>query len=546
MKYPFLQPIRLCILFYLSSCGYRNYNYQISEVKSKAYQKGLEAGKKHNDQKLSYNEAFRIGFHQHKDSAFIKGHKLGIKDGEHKTVVEAISIIKGQNTNKLGFDAFIQGQGFIWGSYKIQKSINGKKSIIEQKALESYRLGQLVCQDSSLYLMKGQSIQIDTTHIYKPKINYDTLVQKLVNAYPNIQISVFDEVIWSIHSELLSYLSQKLLLNDKEIGELEARYNSLHNKLTKQYYNLYYENYIKESENYPSIFYDYQYFRVIDVFTKIVVSNLCPLTDVLLTFVKSNSQYAALTRFNTFRNICELLLNDLLPGIESNLRKVSLYYEYNKNISSIESSSKEILSRLILGHKKDYKKVQKKIKGEQYRGKNYEATVIMKIETVYDLQLDMKDFWVDVDHINNSFTINLSHSAKVFNIIHQSYQVKKIINRFDYETQKKKSVYNFSPRHIFRELIFERKGKKKRRDPTYGTMIASLDKKDFEGIFNQFKPTSNELAAKYPELSPNDIDILKLVIKKIIEPTLNLPIGCYRAFLRFKNRKYKLYKSKCD
>jgi hypothetical protein len=375
----------------------------------------------------------------------------------------------------------------------------------------------------------GQEVTLEP-YSFIPKINYDKISKLLANVNGSnysSEFTFFNYAVQEIHTEILAYLVKRLGLNSLEQQEVYEEYGKIHEKLVKLYYKKYLQIMKTKSLPYDKNYYDYGHYHSVNVFLEIISSGICSLSDVLFTYAKSNTQFAAINGLEVMGSICELIIDEILLSVDDGLVKTALIYSYDKNIENIDSYCKNTLEPMIIESLIDIKEV----KGTIEISKDYSAEVTMEIETVYNIGLNLEDFSVNVDHQDAKFTINLSNKPRIINIVYQTYKIKKIKNKIGY-TQ---SVYKYGP--LNRE---EKPVKKEKKETKYCTISGDV----FDDMFNRDKPSVEDLDLE--TIEREKINHIAVILMKALEPAIALPSACYSVILNFGEKEESLLTIDCN
>lgn len=474
--------------------------------------------------KKGIKEGIPIGKAKGVKEGYKKGYRDGLKQGKTEGVVEHL-----EKLNRI--DTFSWHYEFS-NSFKWQNEVLRRKSNIEELIEIGYQRGLKVVADSafrngfkvgfdSIYhinLRSGENIKLKEYDI-PPKIEYDEIAKLLLKVQGNSIIAekgFFSIAVKQVHIEILNYLAKRLDLSTIETSDVFSEYEKMHDRLV----DLYYEKYLlliknKQIPNKKS-FYDYKYYYSVNSFLSIIRSGICSVSDVVITYAKSNTQYAAINGLEVMGHLCEIIMEELLYHIEDRFVKSAVTYDYNSNINDLDQTCNRILESIILSTETQIDKVTETIT----LSNNFNAKIEMKIETVYNIGFDLEEFELNVNHNAQEFFIFLPKTPKILSIAFQSYKIVKIENTFKYEQTK----------NIKRLLRFKSEPKEK-KIMTESTGV--LNEADFEDIFNKNKPTIKDLKTK--ALKKKDLGYVVDILTKTLEPALALPHSCYDVVLRIGN-----------
>lgn len=517
------------------------------------------------------NRKHQEGFVKGERYGFLEGYRLGHKAGRTKGFVEGMD--KGQldgqimaydYVNKLFNPPFLRGSPeHLQFAQMMEKTIHAQVRVqgrrdafnsqrFKDKLRDKYLEGQNDCfqQTYRANLRLGQQINLKQDPTDLPLIDYEYVVNELKGVRGNYGYAApatFNKVLYHLHKEILGYIARMLEENedliDDKIGnklnrkEVFQEYDRLHNALATQYYRQYLRSCQRLNLHYKKSFYNHALYFSADILIGIVNAGLCALVDTILTYVKSNTQYAAIAGFETLGNACELISAKVRVDIGDKLKKRALILDFNENRYYMEQALAQSLKNIIVTHRVCQKELAPETIYSHHKQEfNYslELKTTLGIRAVASVGVEVGKMSLVVDEKTQSITVFIPDTPKVLEIVNQSYWVKEqqINNAYEHRTitymlpNKNSSLP--SPR------VDSRQHK------------AQIAQKTLETIFQDNKFKLSEVQAQQLPLDYAGIDKIKQIVKKVIEPILVLPSSCFRVYMVFKGQVSKVHEVSCD
>lgn len=520
----------------ITGCVSQNYNDTIKAIQISEFNKGYKDGilvKKRQDSLKGMIEGQVAGQKHWRN----KGYDLGYSEGVRRGLDTALKLVKPNKQRYIrhSIDEFSKGQ------------MNGQEQLLKDKDIQAlihsfYQKGRKDCMDS-LYeqsILMGENLIRPATNLKAPQMNYKQLVQGFLSKYSFASRVSFSQTLYNIHQRLIDYLGKRLSLTKNQLGDMYQEYEKIHKNLVLKYYLYYINNSKLNNLDESRPYYNYWYFRSMDILVRIVGAGLCSLADTLITYASSNSRYATFTGIEILGKTCETLIQDVLYPMEKRLKDEALILDYDRNITRIETVTKDILRGIIIGYDTDSLRVDTTI----VLNKKYKVDIAMSLKTTYDLRLDTKHLKVTVNHRRREFIVHLSNQARVYNVIHQGYKLLDVVNHYRYVKNMERNKDVFPLKYLFtKEVNIPIIGDTFYIIPHQATKI--LYAYIFNGIYMQNRPTYSEVVGKTRILPPRIVSAIKDLVGKIIEPAVTLPRCCYKVTLNFGGTPYSIYDPLC-
>ncbi len=340
-------------------------------------------------ERYGFSEGYRSGFEAGKADGLAKGQQQGRLDGQMRAY---------DYLSKLANPPFLKGSPeHLQFAQMMQKTIEaqfrekGKQEAIDspefQKMLrDKYKQGQNDCfqQIYRANVRLGQQINLKLDPTDKPLIDYEYVVTQLKGIRGNYGYAApaaFSKVLREVHKEILGYIARLLEENEDLIDdnidhklnrkEVFQEYDRLHEALSAKYYLQYLKGCRALNIHYQKSFYNHAIYFAVDVFISVVNAGICALADTILTYVKSNTQYAAITGFEVLGNICELITAQVVMEIADKLKKRALYHDFSENHLHMVKSIAQSLQEVVVGHRTFEKEASADLMYQAYQKKDH-------------------------------------------------------------------------------------------------------------------------------------------------------------------------------
>lgn len=542
-----------------STCQVLNES-QLNQKHREGFAKGEQYG---------FSEGYQSGFKAGKAQGFTQGHQKGQLAGQ---------LMAYDYINKLFNPPFLRGgpehRSFakmmaktIRAQFREKGRQDALKSLEFQKMLrDKYKEGQDDCfqQTYRANLRLGQQINPKLNPADKPLIKYEWVVAELKGIrgnYGYASPATFSKVLRHVHKEILGYIARLLEENedliDDKIGhklnrkEVFQEYDRLHEALAAKYYRQYIKGCRALNIHYQKSFYNHAIYFATDLFISIVNAGICALADTILTYVKSNTQYAAITGFETLGNICELITAQVVTTIADKLKKRALYHDFNENRPHMVQSIAQSLKEVVVAHRTYEKEAaestiyQKTPRKNNDKKDNYQLDLkaTLGIRAVASIGIDVSQIHLIVDEQSQTITVHIPDAPQLLDIVHQGYWVKSASLKNAYKHQTIINQTNY---------VVSKSGVAPPNPPPTRTtrtqqLLFTISPKRVEAIFqqNQFEPY--ELQSQLQPLRTTDSGLAKVrhILKKVIEPMIVLPSSCYTVYMVFKGQLSKVHEVSC-
>ena len=506
-----------------------------------------------------FNQGFRKGHNEGYKTGELLGYKNGYRKGKQ------VGYIDGESTG------IIKGTDYVINSYKkdsldvikhpsmlnrwienYEENVKNKSRIENnfiQKGFQTakdsvmilaYKAGYDFAYNKidSIRLMQSQSVKLIPYNL-KPIISYEGIVEDLSKVsleYPHSDLILFSNLVERIHNSALDYIAIRLNLDSIATKDMYYEYKRIHQDLALLYFEKYLEIYNSVNAKYNTSFYNFKLYYSVEIFVDIINSGICSVADVVLTYAKKNSQFAAISGLHILGNVCQILIDEVLKEFEDNLKKVTLKNEYNSIIPALTISTKNVLSPVIIENRKFTKTVLENIK----LSKNYSVDITMEIETFYSVGIDTSSLVISVNHLDQNFIIDIPNKPILLGINHQSYKVTNILNKFNFIKTINKSRYIYSMFHSLPFIIFKNKN-----HSIDESLYMTINSNTFNEIFNKSITKADEIVIDQDFKSSNNENISG-IIKNAFEPALALPSSCYNVYMKFAGKTFDIFKINCE
>ena len=230
--------------------------------------------------------------------------------------------------------------------------------------------------------------------------------------------------------------------------------------------------------------------------------------------------------------------------VEDKFKKRALVHDFKANQPYMVKTIAESLKGIIVTQH-TFSKVIPSTMIYQTVDKDYSLTInaTMQINALVALGVDIANIYLMVDEASQSITIRVPDTARVLGIGLQSYQITKgnIQNSFGHKTAIRQYKYDKRTKN---------RGDAKRPVTEFATVIkkreVEMEIQKLDALFQENKFTLPELEAQKTSLN-NDAELQKIknILKKVIEPMIILPSSCYTVYFEFKGQRQKIHEVSC-
>jgi len=395
----------------------------------------------------------------------------------------------------------------------------GREKAWQAAYQEGFNKGYRLAFDSlyKLHISTGETISYPNEIDTKLAIDYRRVVEllnKIGNQYLYVEYTFFANALHEVHTEILRYLVRRLQkdLSLSEQAEVYERYEEMHDKIARIYYRRYLSLCRTRNRNYEQkSFYDYRHYTSADLFWDVVGLGITAVADVVFTYAKSNSQFAATSGFEAMGHIGELIINEVMLPTQDLLLKQAVKLDYDQKRPVIQQSCQATLSPVVADTRIDRKVISSNI----YLKSNYRAEVKMEIVTIVKLGFDIDQVILSIDHQKQRFRLSISNTPRYMGLVYQDYKILKVNN----------------------EVYVPHPG---------GTERAVLRNKALENLFKQHKPEPSELDICDKPLTQSALETILPTLIKTLEPSMSLPVSCYHAQVKLQGHlPRQIIKAKC-
>ena len=532
-------------------------------------------------QESQLNQQHQLGFRQGETYGFAQGYKAGKVAGQKKGFAQGLykGKLDGQVMAYQYLHQFANPPKFMKGSIEHQNFAQIMERVIQGQfqekgqleAIQSPRFQYLLrqryqqglndCfeQTYRANLKLGQHIRPRYNLTDKPYINYEYVVealQALRGNYAYADPATFSKVLYHVHQEILAYIARLLeenedLIDDKighrlQRAEVFQEYQRLHEALATQYYRQYRQRCQALNVHYQKSFYDHSLYFSVEVFVAIVNAGLCSLVDTILTYVKSNTQYAAVAGFEVLGNICEFITAQVVGKLADKLQKRALVHDFKRNEKYLVRSIAQSLRPIIVSHRTYRKTIPAEgIYCETKKDSSYElkASVALEIKAIASVGIDLSQIHLIVSEADQSITVRIPSTARVLEIVDQSYSLGTGTIENAYVTKVISKQRNYFNRRAT-------SGEERKPAPSIQTKRhthqAQLPTSKIEQLFRQHQYQLAEVQAQQLPLKEGPgLQKVRNILKKVIEPMLVLPSSCYTVYMEFQGQLRKIHEVSC-
>ena len=407
---------------------------------------------------------------------------------------------------------------------------------------EAFRTGYQWCYDSihHVSVRKGQFVTPVETD-YEIQLDYDEIAQSLhsmrgsENAYYDSY--EFSKQVASVHTQVMNYLSERLSLERTEVDRMKSEYQLIHDYVSEIYYRRYKAITDKIYQHQQKPFYDYTYYRSVDVFIDVINSGLCSVMDVVLTFAKSNSQYANVVGLEGMGHLCQILQEEVMTNMEERLIRNSLIYDYDEHGPLLRQHTITINKPIRVDKYIQEKEITRNI----YLDDGASASIDMTIHSMVDLGMDLSDALVEVQHNCQRIIIHLPAEPYKIDMAHQWYSIKDMDVTFKYE--KKLEIYKDYA--VVDEGAIPFPNPSSETVPVWAEHNLDIPGDELSYIFDSNKPSIDQIV-NIPPLEESVLGVVKPILRKIYEQPVALEASCYNVYIYFRGKMHPLIEFDCN
>ncbi|MEO1808360.1 MAG: hypothetical protein AAFU33_26370, partial [Bacteroidota bacterium] len=418
----------------------------------------------------------------------------------------------------------------------LEDSILHSPSVLNE-LVESFRAGYQYCFDSihHITLMPGQAIQLRGTD-YEIKLNYDEIAKVLHSFHGSENASydsyAFASQVKAVHLQVMTYLVERLNLTPYEVERMKSEYFRIHDYTSELYFKRYRAITEKIYQHQQKPFYDYAYYRSVEVFMDIINSGLCSVMDVVLTYAKFNSQYAAVVGMEGMGHLCQLLQDEVMFKMEENLIRNSLIFDYDSHRPLLRTHTISIIRPIKVATFIEEKEITREIDLDD----GASASVDMTINSMVNLGMDLQEAEVEVNHDCQYIMIHLPEQPYKIDMAHQWYTLNDMEVKFEYE----KKVWTTNEYHITEGRSYS----ETRKDIEWADEKVKIPGEELEFLFELHKPELADII-DLPPLDDQVLEIVTPILRKIYEQPVALESSCYNVYVRFRGKVRPLIEFEC-
>ena len=532
-------------------------------------------------QESQLNQAHQVGYRKGETDGFAQGHKAGRVAGQKEGFAQGLhkGKLDGQVMAYQYLHKFAHPPKFMKGSPEHKAFAQMMERVIREQvkekaqleAIQSPRFQYLLrqryqeglndcfAQTYRANLKLGQHIRPRYNLTDKPYINYEYVVKALQavrGSYAYADPATFNQVLYHVHQEILAYIARLLEENedliDDKIGhrlkrsEVFQEYKRLHEALALQYYRQYRQRCQALNVHYQKSFYDHSLYFSVEVFVSIVNAGLCSLVDTILTYVKSNTQYAAVAGFEVLGNICEFVTAQVVGQLADKLKKRALVHDFKRNEQYMVRTIAQSLRPIIVTHRTYRKTIPSEViyhYTQKNRSYELKASLELEIKAIASVGIDLSQIHLIVNEAEQSITIQIPATARVLEIVDQSYSLATCTIDNTYLSKVISKQRNYFNRRATSGEVRTPPAEVKTQQQTHQ---AQLPTPKIEQLFRQHRYQLAEIQAQQMPLKEGPgLQKVRNILQKVIEPMLVLPSSCYRVYMEFQGQLRKIHEVSC-